>query len=45
MSSQGSEDVWLKDILTKIAEVLRLQDLPAIQIQVASLGADHPDLR
>uniref|UniRef100_A0AAQ4NXB1 Tumor necrosis factor, alpha-induced protein 2b n=1 Tax=Gasterosteus aculeatus aculeatus TaxID=481459 RepID=A0AAQ4NXB1_GASAC len=40
----GSEDVWLKDILTKIAEVLRLQDLPAIQIQVASLGADHPDL-
>ncbi|KAM8913463.1 tumor necrosis factor alpha-induced protein 2-like isoform 2-T2 [Spinachia spinachia] len=41
----GSEDVWLKDILTKVAEVLSLQDLPAIQIQVASLGADYPDLR
>ncbi|XP_037342784.2 tumor necrosis factor alpha-induced protein 2-like [Pungitius pungitius] len=40
----GSDDVWLKDILTKIAEVLRLQNLPAIQLQVASLGTDYPDL-
>ncbi|KAM6917365.1 tumor necrosis factor alpha-induced protein 2 [Lycodopsis pacificus] len=40
----GSEEVWLKDILTKIADVLKLQDLPAIQIQVASLGSEYPDL-
>ncbi|XP_031729063.1 tumor necrosis factor alpha-induced protein 2 isoform X1 [Anarrhichthys ocellatus] len=40
----GSEEVWLKDILTKIAEVLKLQDVPAIQMQVASLGSKYPDL-
>ncbi|TNN33995.1 Tumor necrosis factor alpha-induced protein 2 [Liparis tanakae] len=40
----GSQEVHLKDILTNIAEVLKLQDLPAIQVQVASLGAEHPDL-
>ncbi|XP_033979085.1 tumor necrosis factor alpha-induced protein 2-like isoform X1 [Trematomus bernacchii] len=40
----GSEDHWLKEILFKIAEVLKLQDLPAIQIEVASLGTDYPDV-
>ncbi|XP_029317293.1 tumor necrosis factor alpha-induced protein 2 isoform X2 [Cottoperca gobio] len=40
----GSEEDWLKEILTKIAEVLKLQDLPAIQMQVASLGTAYPDL-
>ncbi|XP_037602954.1 tumor necrosis factor alpha-induced protein 2 isoform X1 [Sebastes umbrosus] len=40
----GSEEDWLKEILTKIAEVLKLQDLPAIQMQVASLGTEYPDL-
>lgn len=42
---QGSEEDWLKGILIKIAEVLKLQDLPAIQMQVASLGMAFPDLR
>lgn len=42
---QGSKEGWLKEILTKIAEVLKLQDLPAIQMQVASLGTAFPDLR
>ncbi|XP_071353729.1 tumor necrosis factor alpha-induced protein 2-like [Trachinotus anak] len=40
----GSKEEWLREILTKIAEVLRLQDLPAIQMQVASLGSSYPDL-
>ncbi|XP_023268718.1 tumor necrosis factor alpha-induced protein 2 [Seriola lalandi dorsalis] len=40
----GSKEDWLKEILTKIAEVLKLQDLPAIQMQVASLGSSFPDL-
>ncbi|XP_040917097.1 tumor necrosis factor alpha-induced protein 2 isoform X2 [Toxotes jaculatrix] len=40
----GSREDWLKEILTKIAEVLKLQELPAIQMQVASLGSAFPDL-
>ncbi|XP_063765290.1 tumor necrosis factor alpha-induced protein 2-like isoform X2 [Eleginops maclovinus] len=40
----GSEDDWLKEILIKIAEMLKLQDLPAIQMQVVSLGHAYPDL-
>uniref|UniRef100_A0A4W6FXG9 Tumor necrosis factor, alpha-induced protein 2b n=1 Tax=Lates calcarifer TaxID=8187 RepID=A0A4W6FXG9_LATCA len=41
----GSKEDWLKEILIKIAEVLKLQELPAIQMQVASLGSAFPDLR
>ncbi|XP_039993957.1 tumor necrosis factor alpha-induced protein 2-like isoform X2 [Xiphias gladius] len=40
----SSKEDWLKEILTKIAEVLKLQELPAIQMQVASLGSAFPDL-
>ncbi|XP_059209245.1 tumor necrosis factor alpha-induced protein 2-like [Centropristis striata] len=40
----GSEEDWLKEILTMIADVLKLQGLPAIQMQVASLGTAYPDL-
>lgn len=40
----GSQEDWLKEILIKIAEVLKLQDLPAIQMQIASLGTAYPDL-
>lgn len=40
----GSKEEWLKEILNKIAEVLKLQDLPAIQMQVVLLGTDYPDL-
>lgn len=42
---QGSKEVWLEEILIKIAEVLKLQDVPAIQVQVVSLGSTYPDLR
>ncbi|XP_039459697.1 tumor necrosis factor alpha-induced protein 2-like isoform X2 [Oreochromis aureus] len=40
----GSKQDWLKEILTKIAEVLKLQDIPAIQMQIISLGSAYPDL-
>lgn len=43
-SGMGSQEEWLKEILHKIAEVLRLQDVPALQMQVASLGSDYPDI-
>ncbi|KAM3594690.1 uncharacterized protein V6R79_012248 [Siganus canaliculatus] len=42
--TMGSSQHWLKEVLHKIAEVLKLQDLPAIQMQVASLGTTFPDL-
>nr|XP_019960318.1 PREDICTED: tumor necrosis factor alpha-induced protein 2 [Paralichthys olivaceus] len=40
----GSKEDWLKEILVTIAEVLKLQELPSIQMQVASLGSAFPDL-
>ncbi|XP_042244913.1 tumor necrosis factor alpha-induced protein 2 isoform X2 [Thunnus maccoyii] len=40
----GSKEDWLKEILNNIAEVLKLQDLPAIKLQIVSLGTDYPDL-
>lgn len=43
-SRMGSENSWLNEILLKIAEVLKLQDLPAIQMEVVSLGTAFPDL-
>ncbi|XP_051812544.1 tumor necrosis factor alpha-induced protein 2 isoform X2 [Acanthochromis polyacanthus] len=43
-SSKGSQEEWLKEILIKIAEVLQLQDVPAIQMQIISLGSAYPDL-
>uniref|UniRef100_A0A3P8S1A7 TNF alpha induced protein 2 n=1 Tax=Amphiprion percula TaxID=161767 RepID=A0A3P8S1A7_AMPPE len=43
-SSMGSQEDWLKEILIKIAEVLKLQDVPAIQMQIVSLCSAYPDL-
>uniref|UniRef100_A0A3Q4I416 Tumor necrosis factor alpha-induced protein 2-like n=1 Tax=Neolamprologus brichardi TaxID=32507 RepID=A0A3Q4I416_NEOBR len=40
----GSTQDWLKEILTNIAEVLKLQDIPAIQMEIVSLGSAYPDL-
>uniref|UniRef100_H3C172 Exocyst complex component Sec6 n=1 Tax=Tetraodon nigroviridis TaxID=99883 RepID=H3C172_TETNG len=40
----GSKEDWLQEVLPGIAEVLKLQDLPAIQMQVAALGTTFPDL-
>ncbi|CAL8283110.1 unnamed protein product [Lota lota] len=43
-SGAGSREFWLDGIMSQIAEVLRLQDLPTIQIVVASMGMTYPDL-
>ncbi|AWP15985.1 putative tumor necrosis factor alpha-induced protein 2 [Scophthalmus maximus] len=43
-AEMGSKEDWLRDILTNIAEVLKLQELPAIQTEVFSLGSAFPDL-
>lgn len=43
-TNMGPQDDWLKEILTNIAEVLKLQDIPALQIQIVSLGHTYPDL-
>ncbi|KAG5847000.1 hypothetical protein ANANG_G00120990 [Anguilla anguilla] len=40
----GSKERWLQDILPKIAEVLRLQDPGAIQLEVITLAQCYPDL-
>ncbi|XP_061156756.1 tumor necrosis factor alpha-induced protein 2-like isoform X2 [Syngnathus typhle] len=43
-ATHGSKEAWLQEALSMMAEVLKLQDLPAIQFQVASLGSAFPDL-
>ncbi|XP_071368476.1 tumor necrosis factor alpha-induced protein 2-like isoform X2 [Centroberyx affinis] len=43
-SRAGSRENWLNNILPQIAEVLRLQNLPSMQMEVTSLGAAFPDL-
>lgn len=45
MSPQGSKEGWLKEVLIKIAEVLKLQDCASVQMEVVSLGTAFPDLR
>ncbi|XP_074548372.1 tumor necrosis factor alpha-induced protein 2-like [Halichoeres trimaculatus] len=40
----GSQEDWLREILIKVAEVLKLQELPSIQVEVVSLGTAFPDL-
>ncbi|CAK6980988.1 tumor necrosis factor alpha-induced protein 2-like [Scomber scombrus] len=43
-SEQGSKEDWLKKVLNEIAEVLKFQDLAAIQLAVVSLATLCPDL-
>lgn len=40
----GSRSDWVKDVLIRIAELFELQDLAAIQMHVASMGATYPDI-
>ncbi|XP_047466535.1 tumor necrosis factor alpha-induced protein 2-like [Mugil cephalus] len=40
----GSQDDWLKEIFTHIAELLQLQDIPAMQMEIVALGSAHPDI-
>ncbi|KPP74316.1 hypothetical protein Z043_106528, partial [Scleropages formosus] len=40
----GSKEEWLRDVLSKISEVLRIQDVGFIQLEVATLVRDFPDI-
>ncbi|KAL0969013.1 hypothetical protein UPYG_G00221570 [Umbra pygmaea] len=40
----GSREEWLIDILPKIAEVLKLQDISSIQLEIVTLSQTYPDL-
>ncbi|XP_075700391.1 tumor necrosis factor alpha-induced protein 2-like [Rhinoderma darwinii] len=40
-----SEEEWLKPVIPKVAEIIRLQDLCAIQLEVATLVEEYPDIR
>ncbi|XP_041702927.1 tumor necrosis factor alpha-induced protein 2 isoform X1 [Coregonus clupeaformis] len=40
----GSREEWLSDILPRIAEVLKLQDISSIQLEIVTLSQAYPDL-
>ncbi|XP_041710920.1 tumor necrosis factor alpha-induced protein 2 [Coregonus clupeaformis] len=40
----GSKEEWLSDILPRIAEVLKLQDISSIQLEIVTLSQAYPDL-
>ncbi|KFO89454.1 Tumor necrosis factor alpha-induced protein 2, partial [Buceros rhinoceros silvestris] len=44
-TSNGSQATWLNSALPKLAEIIRLQDLGAIQMEVAALASAYPDIR
>ncbi|XP_063804575.1 tumor necrosis factor alpha-induced protein 2 [Pseudophryne corroboree] len=41
----NSREDWLKPAVLKVAEIIRLQDLSAIQLEVATLVQAYPDIR
>ncbi|KAE8586782.1 hypothetical protein XENTR_v10021764 [Xenopus tropicalis] len=43
-SSQDSPRIWLMPVISKIAEIIRLQDIGAIQIEVAALVEEYSDI-
>lgn len=43
--TQGSTNSWLEKVLNELAEVIRLQDPGAIQLEMVTLAREHPDLR
>ncbi|NXC43186.1 TNAP2 protein, partial [Penelope pileata] len=44
-TSNGSQATWLNAALPKLAEIIRLQDIGAIKIEVATLATTYPDIR
>uniref|UniRef100_A0A4W5PNC3 Tumor necrosis factor, alpha-induced protein 2b n=1 Tax=Hucho hucho TaxID=62062 RepID=A0A4W5PNC3_9TELE len=40
----GSREEWLSDILARIAEVLKLQDISSIQLEIVTLSQAYPYL-
>ncbi|XP_030308430.1 tumor necrosis factor alpha-induced protein 2 [Calypte anna] len=43
-TSNGSQATWLNLALPKLAEIIRLQDLGAIKIEVATFAMTYPDI-
>ncbi|XP_073494459.1 tumor necrosis factor alpha-induced protein 2-like [Phyllobates terribilis] len=43
-AAHKSEAEWLNHVISKIAEIIRLQDLSAIQLEVATMVEDYPDI-
>ncbi|ROL42349.1 Tumor necrosis factor alpha-induced protein 2 [Anabarilius grahami] len=41
---EGSSEEWLCQILPKLSEILRLQDLGSLQLEIATLARDYPDI-
>ncbi|XP_063295315.1 tumor necrosis factor alpha-induced protein 2-like [Pelobates fuscus] len=39
-----SQAFWLENIISKVADIIRLQDIGAIQLEVATLAAEYPDI-
>lgn len=40
----GSKEDWLSKILPKLSEILKLQDPGSLQIEIATLARDYPDI-
>ncbi|XP_056120481.1 tumor necrosis factor alpha-induced protein 2a isoform X2 [Rhinichthys klamathensis goyatoka] len=40
----GSKEEWLCQILPKLSEILRLQDLGSLQLEIVTLARDYPDI-
>ncbi|XP_048064301.1 tumor necrosis factor alpha-induced protein 2-like isoform X1 [Megalobrama amblycephala] len=40
----GSKEEWLDQIFSKLSEILRLQDPGSLQIEIATLARDYPDI-
>ncbi|KAK7133274.1 hypothetical protein R3I94_015220 [Phoxinus phoxinus] len=40
----GSKEEWLCQILPKLSEILKLQDLGSLQIEIVILARDYPDI-
>ncbi|XP_067273186.1 tumor necrosis factor alpha-induced protein 2a isoform X2 [Pseudorasbora parva] len=44
LSKVGSNEEWLCQILPKLSEILRLQDPESLQLEIATLARDYPDI-
>ncbi|TRY62495.1 hypothetical protein DNTS_033294 [Danionella cerebrum] len=43
-AKMGSREEWLSQILPRLSEILKLQDVGSLQIEVATLARDYPDM-
>ncbi|XP_019898195.1 tumor necrosis factor alpha-induced protein 2a isoform X2 [Esox lucius] len=43
-NGEGSKTSWLKDVLPRLAEVVRLQDPGIIHLEIVTLARDYPDI-